>query len=149
MKKISLFIYLFIGMSTLVLNASEIDEMELPGMVRNYVKSNYPNAIDKKWDFNEKQKIYEVNFEENGRKVNLELSYTGLVLNGNEEMSLNDAPEFIDKYIDSNAGSKLVNVFKKVDSKGVKYDAYISYTNGDDVKYKNIIFNQKGKVIKK
>lgn len=136
-------------MSTLLLNAKEVNEMQLPGMVRNYVKSNYPDAENKKWDFDEKKKTYEVNFKEGGREINLELSYTGLVLNGNEQINLSDTPQFIHNYINENYTSPIIiNVYRKVDSKGMKYDAYISYTKGDDIKYKHIVFDEDGKVIK-
>lgn len=150
MKKILLlFVVLFASTSTFILNAKNINEAQLPGMVRNYVKTNYPDAANKKWDFDEKKRIYKVNFQENDRKIYLELSYTGLVLNADEEMSPIEVPGFINDYINLNYfNSILSNVSKKIDSKGLKYYANISYPKGDKMQTKNIVFNEEGKVVK-
>ncbi|MFT3993636.1 MAG: hypothetical protein QM660_04970 [Dysgonomonas sp.] len=151
MKRI-IFTFFTLCLLSLSANAKDVPESSVPNEVKNYVSKNYPKAVGKEWKYKDKNDTYfyyKVEFEIDGREVELELDLSGKLLSSEEELLIKDTPSFAQDFVQKNySGAEILGTKKKVNSGVTSYDVGIAFDKGGHTRHRNIYFDSKGNVIK-
>lgn len=153
MRKKLIFGLLSVLMFSFVLRAKDIDESQVPNTVKSYVTKNYPNAVDREWEYKNKNNTfyyYKVEFEIDGREVKLELDTNGNLLYAKEELAISETPDFAKNYINENySDASIIGLKKKTSNGKTIYDVGILFKNKNGERWhRNVYFDAKGNVIK-
>ena len=130
--------------------AGDIDEAQVPKVVKECVKQAYPEVKKIKWDFEEDENVYEAEFEINDLEYKLEITPEGKIVYSKEDLTIESIPDVIKEYLKKNyEGYKILGA-NKITKKGVvKYDVGIVGENSYGHKrHHNIYFDAKGNVVK-
>jgi len=131
------------------IKAKDIKESQIPAEVKAYVDKHYPKAEDKEWNYKNKKNstyYYKVEFEVDGREVELEIATNGKLISSEEELETKDYPAFVESYVKKNyPNAEILGVKKKEDKGRVYYDAGIRYRY---IRHRNIHFKSNGELMK-
>ncbi len=142
---------LIVCMSSIYVYAGDIDENQVPKVVKECVKKAYSEAKKIKWDFEEEENRYEAEFEINDLDYKLEITPEGEIVYSKEDITIESIPVVIKEYLKKNYPGYKIMGANKITKKGVvKYDVGIVGKNSyGNKRHYNIYFDAEGNVIKK
>jgi len=149
MKKLILLSYILLA--SLLMQAKGFPESSVPQNVKSYVTNNYAQARNIEWDYDKKKDLYEAVFYINGMKIDLGISSSGSLNYSNENLQIKNIPANVASYIKSNHPDAEIQAGYKVVKEGAtSYSIDLAIVdNKGKVSTKNLLFDDKGNVIKK
>lgn len=149
MKKLG--ILTLLAIASFSIQAKDISPENVPTNVKAYVSKHYSKAKYIEWEYKSKKGYYEAEFKEEGREVKLRIDNSGKLIYSKEDILIKDIPSFATNYIKENyAGASILGANKKTSNGTTSYDVGIRFQNsrGYD-RHRNIVFDNKGNVIKR
>ena len=133
-------IILALGINTFPAIAQKVKETEIPVVVKEAFKKQYPKATEVKWD--KENNDYEASFDLNKVDHSVLLDGAGKVLETEVEIEMNELPKGISEYLSTHyKGLTVKEAAKITDAAGViTYEA--------EVKGMDLLFDRTGKFIK-
>lgn len=138
MKKLTLSAFAVISVS--LCSAQNLQEKDVPAVVRSAFQKQYPGVKADEWD---KEGVnYEVEFKVQEAEQSLLIDPMGTILETEIEINISSLPETAREYVSKNyAGQSITEAAKITDAKGkVTYEA--------EVKGKDLLFDGNGNFIK-
>lgn len=149
MKKVLFLLAMVAG--SFSIQAKDIHPENVPVKVKAYISKHYPHATNIEWDDKSKKGYYEAEFRYEGREVELEISIDGRLIESKEDILIKDIPSFATDYIRKNyKNAQILGANKKYENGAITYSVGIKFENsrGYD-RHRNIVFDNKGNVIKR
>ncbi|WP_300686003.1 hypothetical protein [Chryseobacterium sp.] len=138
MKTTTFIILLMTGFSTITFAQEKKEKLKVPLAVEKAFQKSHP-AIKAKWE--EEDGKYEAGFQQNGKKMSVLYSASGIVEENETEIAINHLPSPVAQYT---AQHKLGNI--KEASKITKSDGTVLYEA--EVKGGDALFDTKGNFVK-
>ena len=110
----------FIFSAILILMACEenVGESEIPSIVVNTFRSNYPDADEIEWESD--GKVYEIDFEMKNVDHSVRINRQGEIIKKKQDINLEEVPQAVREYI-KDQNSRRVNDLEMVEDNGIQY----------------------------
>ncbi|EIQ00053.1 Protein of unknown function (DUF2874) [Opitutaceae bacterium TAV1] len=132
------------------LRAGDLAEAQVPAVIVNHVKQQYPKAGPIKWDFEKDDGVYEAEFRIDGFEHDLEFTPAGERVYSKIEIPVSSLPAAVTAYVTTHhPKAKILGAKHIVKGDRQMYDVGISEGPFWKKKHKNLYLDEQGVVVSK